>query len=81
MALISRFEHAPSDKGAVHRPVTCGWRSFSSDGRVILQLDTYGSPERQIPNKISQSVQLDRQGAVALLGLIRETFGDIDHES
>ncbi|MBY0287290.1 MAG: hypothetical protein K2X52_09080 [Mycobacteriaceae bacterium] len=77
MALIHRFEQVASDKNALHRPVTCGWRSFNTDGGVILQLDTYGSAERQLPNKISQSIQLDREGAKILLGLIRDTFGDI----
>lgn len=77
MALIHRFEEVSSGKNMVHRPVTCGWRSFSIEGSVILQLDTYGTAERQIPNKISQSIQLDRRAALDLLRLIRETFGDV----
>ncbi|WP_193044301.1 hypothetical protein [Mycolicibacterium baixiangningiae] len=78
MALIDRFEHVSSDKNALHRPVTCGWRMFNVDGGgVILQLDTYGTAERQIPNKVSQSIQLDSRAAGVLLGLIRDTFGDL----
>lgn len=78
MALIQRFEQVSSDKNALHRPVTCGWRSFSTAAGVVLQLDTYGTADRQIPNKVSQSIQLDRRGAKVLLRLIRDTFGDLD---
>lgn len=77
MALIDRFEEVSSGKEVVHRPVTCGWRTFSVDGSPILQLDTYGTAERQIPNKVSQSIQLDRRAAEVLFGLIRDTFGDV----
>jgi hypothetical protein len=77
MALITEFREMDSDKNGVHKPVSCGWRRFDADGRTILQLDTYGSLERQIPNKVSQSIQVDRKGAAALLRLIRDTFGDL----
>ncbi|WP_225641427.1 hypothetical protein [Streptomyces werraensis] len=77
MALINEFEPASSDVQRIHGPVTCGYRAFTVDGRRILQLDTYGSAERAILNKISQSVQLDAEGARTLLGIITETFPDI----
>ncbi|WP_197521979.1 hypothetical protein [Mycobacterium gordonae] len=47
------------------------------DDETILQLDTYGSDERQIPNKVSQSFQFDREGAAVLLRLIRDVFGEL----
>lgn len=75
MALIGEFQQVDSDRDSVHKPVLCGWRKFNVDGQVFLQLDTYGSEERQIPNKVSQSIQLDREGAATLLKLIRDTFG------
>ncbi len=77
MALIKEFQQAPSDAQKVHGPVTCGYRAFTIEGRRILQLDTYGSTERAIPNKISQSVQLDAEAARALLDIISEAFPDI----
>ncbi|OBG64738.1 hypothetical protein [Mycobacterium sp. E3339] len=77
MALISEFQHVGSDRNAVHKPVLCGWRSFTVDGQTFLQLDTYGSDERQIPNKVSQSIQLGRDGAATLLKLIQDTFGGL----
>jgi hypothetical protein len=77
MALVREFQQVGSDRNAVHKPVLCGWRAFEIDGQTILQLDTYGSDERQIPNKVSQSFQLDRAGAAIVLKLIHDTFGDL----
>jgi hypothetical protein len=39
-----------------------------------LQLDTYGSPERQIPGKTSQSIQLNAESAAELKRLIEKVF-------
>lgn len=77
MALIVEFHQIASDRNSIHKPVGCGWRVFNVDRRTILQLDTYGSDERQIPNKVSQSIQLDPAGAVTLMKLLRDTFGDL----
>lgn len=77
MALVREFQEVGSDRNGVHKPVLCGWRTFRVDDETILQLDTYGSDERQIPNKVSQSFQFDREGAAVLLRLIRDVFGEL----
>lgn len=79
MALVRDFHQVNSDKSVIHKPVSCGWRAFRAGAGdvTILQLDTYGSETRQIPNKVSQSIQLDRDGAAELLKLIRDTFPGI----
>lgn len=77
MALIKEFQQVPSDTQKIHGPVTCGYRTFTIEGRRVLQLDTYGSADREIPNKISQSVQLDTEGARTLIDIITEAFPDI----
>ncbi|MFI2640366.1 hypothetical protein [Kitasatospora sp. NPDC018614] len=74
MALIKEFQQVPSDTQQLHGPVSCGYRSFTVGGRRVLQLDTYGSPERQIQGKISQTVQLDADSARKLLEIISEAF-------
>jgi 5-methylcytosine-specific restriction protein B len=70
----------PNPHERSHRHATnveCGWLVVpDGDGR-LLQLETYGSAERQIPGKTSQSIQLDRQHALELLTIIRETFPGI----
>ncbi|MFF9483375.1 hypothetical protein [Streptomyces sp. NPDC014676] len=77
MALITEFQQVPSDSQRIHGPVTCGYRAFTVEGHRILQLDTYGSTDRAIPNKISQSVQLDAEGARTLIDIITEAFPGI----
>ncbi|WP_439948169.1 hypothetical protein [Streptomyces sp. BBFR109] len=77
MALIKEFQTVTSDTQRLHGPVTCGYRTFTVDGQRILQLDTYGSAERQILDKISQSVQLDVDSARELLKIIEQSFPDL----
>ncbi|MER6462283.1 hypothetical protein ABT278_17620 [Streptomyces sp. NPDC001228] len=79
MALIKKFEAVTSDVQRVHGPVTCGFRAFTVDSQRVLQLDTYGSAERQIEGKISQSVQLDASAAQKLIEIIEEAFPDLAH--
>ncbi|MEU1268938.1 hypothetical protein [Streptomyces sp. NPDC005799] len=79
MALIEEFQSVSSDSQKLHGPVTCGYRTFTVDGRRVLQLDTYGSPDRQIHGKISQSIQLDRDSARDLLKIIEDSFPDLAH--
>lgn len=77
MALIAEFLEAHTDRASIHGPVQCGWRVFESGGVTILQLDTYGSDQRKIPDKVSQTIQLNREGAQVLLSLIRRAFPDL----
>jgi hypothetical protein len=74
MALVSDFTHVPGERQSIHKPVACGWRIFDEQGRRILQLDTYGSSERAIPGKGSQSLQFDRDAAEELLRLLKKAF-------
>ena len=76
MALIREFTAVQADRNAIHDEVECGWRVFTVNGRTVLQLDTYGRPGREIPGKVSQSIQIDRQSAKELMELLRRTFGD-----
>ncbi|MGV9905720.1 hypothetical protein ACWDU8_25055 [Streptomyces sp. NPDC003388] len=77
MALINEFMSVSSDSQRLHGPVTCGYRAFTVDRQRILQLDTYGSTERKIPDKISQSIQLDVTSARALLKIITDSFPEL----
>jgi len=47
---------------------------FERDGRVLIQIDSYGREEREIPGKKSQSIQLDRDGAHALYTILKREF-------
>jgi hypothetical protein len=74
MALIKQFVPTQKSNAGVHAPVECGYAFFEADGTGYLQLDTYGSTDRKFPGKVSQSIQLDAEGARALQRVLRRFF-------
>jgi hypothetical protein len=60
---------------------SAGTPSSSSRGDRYLQLDTFGSTERQIPGKTSQSIQLNERSAAQLKILIERAFPGIGARS
>ena len=75
MALIRSFERRTLERPHRHQPTDCAWTSFlDKDGEPILQLDTFGSDQRKLQGKASQTIQVDRHGAELLLGALREVF-------
>lgn len=74
MALIDEFVEVSSDVQRVHGRVSCGYRSFTAQGRRYLQLDTYGSADRVQKGTISQSIQLDEKAAEELVKIISAAF-------
>ena len=74
MALIEHFEARPIEPRRVHDGVVCGFAAIDLDGRRILQLETYGSTDRAVPGKVSQSIQLDVVAARKLVTIIQASF-------
>lgn len=77
LALIATFEQRPLTPKRIHDPVLCGYRATIVDGRTILQLETYGSADRQMPDKVSQSLQLDEGAARSLKAILENSFPGI----
>lgn len=74
MALISGFVPRPGAQGTFRSSVECGWAIREHAGKQYLHLETYGSNDRKIPGKVSQSLQLDESAARELLALLEKTF-------
>jgi hypothetical protein len=74
MAFIGSFETRPLDPKRVHGEVLCGYACVSIGSRRILQLETYGFVNRQMPDKVSQSIQLDENGARELKAILERSF-------
>lgn len=74
MALIIEFQYVPGERNARHSGVLCGWKQFEDERGRVLQLDTYGTPERVVPGKVSQSIQIDAGAARELRRLIDSVF-------
>ncbi len=79
MALVTVLEPSTKERHSIHGPTRCLYSIVSgSDGTRYLQLDTVGSEDRAILDKISQSIQFDRQAAAQLLKLLRDTFPELE---
>lgn len=74
MARLKGFNELKKDRNSVHEEVECTFSVFEESGNRYLQLDTYGSRGRQIPDKVSQSIQLDEGSAAEVRRLLDRTF-------
>ncbi len=75
MALIQEFERTTKERQAIHKPTRCTISDFLGvDNRRYLQIDTFGSANRDFPDKISQSIQLNEDSAAKLKELIESVF-------
>src|SRR5262245_20878059 len=78
MALVTSLEQNTKVRQSVHGPTRCLYAIVEvPGGERYLQLDTVGSEDREIPDKVSQSIQFDRQAAGQLLQLLHRTFPDL----
>ena len=74
MALVRSFVEKHMERNSLHDEISATYTVFQFDDRVLLQIDTYGRPDREIPGKKSQSIQLDREGAEALYRILKSAF-------
>ncbi|MCZ0704479.1 hypothetical protein J2T56_003001 [Natronobacillus azotifigens] len=77
MALIveSKFNRVDKHKKNVHEEVESTYSIFTANsGEKYIQIDTYGKSDREIPGKVSQSIQINKTMAKELLKLIEHEF-------
>ena len=60
------------DRNTIHTKVYTTYTAFEADGQKYLQIDTYGKSGREMPEKISQSIQFDKDSAQFLMELLRK---------
>ncbi|ART75167.1 hypothetical protein B4U37_03520 [Sutcliffiella horikoshii] len=76
MALIKgSMKKIMKERNTVHNEVDNTYTSFiDKEGNRILQIDTYGSNQREFRGKISQSIQFDKDSAQEFLKVIKKEF-------
>jgi len=74
MALIRHFNEKHMDRNSIHDEIEASYTVFENDGRVFVQIDSYGREARKIPGKKSQTIQLDKEGATNLFKILKGTF-------
>ena len=73
MALIQSIYEKPLHSHAKHSEVECSYTIVTDDqGQRYLQLDTYGSTQRAIPGKKSQSLRFSPDALAALKAIIQQ---------
>lgn len=72
MARVDKLERKSVDRPSRHAAVEARYAIFDIAGETILQIETYGSPGREIPGKVSQSVQFGSEGLAALKRILAE---------
>ena len=73
---IRHIKRIEKNTNSIHDRVNATYTVFEKDGKKYLQIDTYGRIERENPEKISQSIQLDKETARFLTDLIETEFDD-----
>lgn len=68
---IKRIE---KNRNTVHDKVHTTYTVFEMDGKKYVQFDTYGRIDRENPEKISQSIQLDKETASFIVKLLVNEF-------
>jgi|LauGreDrversion4_2_1035121.scaffolds.fasta_scaffold340500_2 hypothetical protein len=72
MARVDSLVNAQRERTSVHEAVHATFHVFEVEGQTILQIDTYGRADRQIPGKISQSLQFGPEGLKSLRKILDE---------
>lgn len=78
MALIVRFSERPNANIGWRSEVECGFSLGTVGDRRILHLETYGSNARNIPGKVSESLELDEEAAKELVEILRRAFPGLE---
>ena len=76
MALITKrnFSHIDKERNMLHESVEATYCTFTKGENKYFQIDTYGSEQRQLKAKLSQSIQIDREMAIELVALLQKEF-------
>jgi hypothetical protein len=72
MARVKSFESITKDRISHHSDVECGYAFVSYEGEPAILLETYGSSDRAMPGKTSQSLLIDRESAGRLMAILRK---------
>lgn len=76
MAQISldNIKKIEKQRNLIHEKVHATYTVFEQDGKKYVQIDTYGRIDREHPEKMSQSIQLDKEAAAFLIDILLKEF-------
>ncbi len=71
---IRKIQQIDKYRNTIHEKVSATYTIFTRGEDKYFQIDTYGKEDRQIPEKISQSLQFDRETARFLVDVLTKEF-------
>ena len=71
---LNSIKRIEKQRNIVHDEVYSTYSVFEIDGERYVQLDTYGRVGRENPEKLSQTIQLNRDTAKFLVDLLSREF-------
>jgi transposase-like protein len=72
---LNTIKQLEKERNLVHEKVVTTYTVFGDDRKKYVQIDTYGKSDRALPEKISQSIQFDRETARFLVKLFMKEYG------
>lgn len=70
MALIRVLDPETTDRPRVHDEISGSYSVFEIGGQKYLQISTFGSSKRKIPDKVSQVIQFGPEGIAQLKAIL-----------
>lgn len=76
MGWVTSIERKPGEGKIQPTQFVAYVKVFTPDGgSPIIQIDTYGSDDRKLPGKQSQTLQIGKESAAQLFNILKETYG------
>lgn len=74
MALVTDLEPKELAFASRQKRVDATYSAYEPDGERYFQIDTYGSADRELVGKRSQSLRFNRNAANVLVTLLKQEF-------
>jgi hypothetical protein len=74
MAVVREFQEKVLDRSTKHSEVEATISTVEESGEKFVQIDTYGSPTRAMPGKVSQSLRLSQAAFEQLMQIGSKYF-------
>lgn len=71
---LKNIKKIEKNRNFIHKKALTTYTVFEEEGLKYLQIDMYGSDEREMPEKVSQVIQFDKDAAQYLVRLLVREF-------
>ncbi len=71
---LENLRKVEKTRNTIHDEVYTTYTVFTYGGEKYVQFDMYGRVDREMPEKISQTIQLDKDAAKYIVNLLSQEF-------